>query len=283
MSWESSTLVKSTLRELEGAVTYADYHRLADQLFKYATPGEIEALVLRVTAASPFRVFIRNFYKLITQHTGIAGYHCDHVSDAISRYSGGVTAHTVIVAFCGSSQLLHGPTATVLQYFPCESFDILVLRDPDMQGFTKGIAGFANNFTDLIAKLRTQFAFDRYSYIRCFGGSSGGAAALAAGQLLGASRLVSFVGRPPTQSNTYGQTSGADELQEIISAGPDSAGPAFAVFGANNAKDKKGAEELSKFLDLALVPVEGIADHNILGVLHRNGSMSAILHRVGLL
>lgn len=284
MSWESSRLVKSTLQELEGTLTHADYQRLADRLFKYATPGELEALVLRVTAASPFRVWLRGLYELVTLHTGIPNaYHGDHVSPAISRYSGGRTAHTVIVAFCGRSQLLHGPTATILQYFPCESFDVLVLRDPDIKGFTKGIAGFADSFTELITKLRTQFALDHYSEIRCFGGSSGGAAALAAGQLLGASRLVSFVGQPPSQSKSYGQTSGAEELREIISAGPDGAGRAFAVFGADNREDLKGAEALSKFLNLTLVPIEGIADHNIIGVLHRNGTMSVLWQKVGFL
>jgi hypothetical protein len=284
MSWESSTLVRSTLQELEGTPTNADYQRLAGRLLGYATPGELEVLAHRVAAEGPFGVWLRGLYELVTRHTRTPNaFYGDHVSRAISRYSGGATAHTIIVAFCGKSRLLHGPTATILQYFPCESFDVLVLRDPDVRGFTKGIAGYANSFTGLIAKLRTQFAFDNYSEIRCFGCSSGGAAALAAGQLLGASRLVSFVGQPPSQSGSYGRTSGADELREIISAGPDGAGRAFAIFGADNAEDVKGAEALSHVLNLTLVPIEGVDDHNIIGVLHRSGVMSSILRKVGLL
>jgi hypothetical protein len=239
---------------------------------------------MSLTAPGPFRNWLRDTYALVTRHVATpAAFDCDYSSAGISRYSGRGRASTVLVIFCGRAQILAGPTASVLQYFQPESFDILVLRDQQMQGFTKGIAGFAGSFTDLIDRLRRDFDFDGYNEIRCMGGSSGAAAALAAGQLLGSSKLVSFGGRPPSQSTGHGDTAGAEELQRHISAGPDGAGRAFAVFGADNADDVKGAEALAELLNLTLVPLDGIADHSLIGALHRNGTMPAILQKVGLL
>jgi hypothetical protein len=284
MHSQPSTLIASTLLALENSGGQADYQRIAGDILKYATPREIESLVMQVTAPSPFRNWLRDTYALVTRHRAApAAYDCDYASPGISRYSGGDSARTVVVIFCGKAQILAGPTASVLQYFPPEAFDILVLRDPALQGFTTGVTGFADSFTGLIDRLRSSFDLDRYEEIRCMGGSSGSAAALAAGQLLGASRLVSFGGRPPSQSVSHGNTADAEELERLISGGPDGAGRAFAVFGADNAEDSAAAQALSKLLSLTLVPLAGIADHSTIGALHRTGGLSATLQEVGLL
>jgi hypothetical protein len=284
MHQRRSTLVAATLDQLEKASSDDDRQRIARDILKYATPGELETLVMSVTARGPFRNWLRDTYALVTRHVSTpAPYDCDYSSPGVSHFTGGGTARVIVTMFCGRAQVLSGPTASILQYFPPQSFEILVLRDPQAHGFTRGIAGFADSFTDLIEKLRTEFDLGRFDEIRCMGSSSGSAAALAAGQLLGASRLVSFGGRPPSRSASFGGTEGAEELERHISAGPDGADRAFAVFAADNAEDGNSARALSKFLNLTLVPVEGIADHAIIAALHRIGQMSAILQKVGLL
>jgi hypothetical protein len=283
MSAGPSTIVASTLQELEKASSEADNQRIAIDVLKYATPGEIDTLLQSLTAPSPFRNWLRGLHVHVTRHTGEpAAFHCDYSSESISRYSNGGGAKTLIAGFCGKSQLIHGPTAVLLQYFP-QSFDVLILRDPSRMGFSKGVPDYANSFPEFVEKLRAEFELDRYEDIRCLGGSSGAAAAFAAGQLLGASKLVSFSGRPPSQSRRYGQTDVSENLERYISATAGGPERAFAVFGSDNAHDVSGADALTRLLSVTLVPIDGVADHNIIRPLHTNGELTSILQRVGLL
>jgi hypothetical protein len=94
-------------------------------------------------------------------------------------------------------------------------------------------------------RLHADFHMDNYKDIRCFGCSGGGAAALAAGAMLQASKMVSFSGQPPSNSSTGG-TAAATDFENHIRTAVGSAGKAFAVFGANNPKDAHGAQRLAQ-------------------------------------
>jgi hypothetical protein len=282
MSAGASTIVASTLQELEKARSEADNQRIAIEVMKYATPLEIDGL-LQSMGPSPFRNWLRGLHVHVTRHTGKpAAFDCDYSSEAVSRYSNGGNSKTLIAGFCGKSQLIHGPTAVLLQNLP-QSCDILILRDLSRMGFSKGVPGYADSFQEFIEKLRAEFDLDRYEDIRCMGGSSGAAAAFAAGQLLNASKLVSFSGRPPSLSRRYGESEVADGLERHIAEGPAGPDRAFAVFGADNANDVNGADALTRLLNVTLIPIDGVADHNIIRPLHVSGELPGILQRVGLL
>jgi hypothetical protein len=283
MSRQASTLVASTLVRVENASSDPELQRIAADLMKYATPGEVQSLVESLTAASPFRNWLRDLYANITRHIATpAPFRCDYSSDAVSHYSVDDGARILIAGFCGKSQLIHGPTAVLLQNLP-HSADVLVLRDRGRQGFTKGIPDFADSFPGLIERLRAEFDLGRYEDIRCLGGSSGAAAAFAMGQMLGASKLVSFGGRSPSRSEVYGDTPDAAVLEGHITSGPPGTGRAFAVYGNGNANDFVGAESLARLLDVTLVPVDDVEHHNIIRPLHKRGELPAVLRTVGLL
>jgi hypothetical protein len=181
--------------------------------------------------------------------------------------------------FCGRAQMLSSPTAILLQYFSPDA-DVLVLRDPSQKAFTDGIAGYADTFPGLVDALRGEFDFGRYRTLRCIGTSSGGAAAIAAGALLGASPTASFCGhlsRDQQRTNPL-----ATDIDGTIENATGSAERFFAVFGQDNPHDRANAENLARVFALTLYPVPGIEAHNVVRTLHDQGRLAGVLADLGL-
>ena len=132
-------------------------------------------------------------------------------------------------------------------------------------------------------RIRTDLNTDDWSEIRCFGVSSGGAPALLAGTLLGAKRVLSICGRPPSISPEYGKIRGAIALEKCIRECSTDPERTSAVYAEGNRADKAYARQLAALMDLTLKSVPNHVDHNIIEPLHRRGELAAFLRTVGLL
>lgn len=279
------SLVLTTLKNLASAHDEADRYRVSVDLMKYAAPAEIRILVENSTIEpGPFRSWLHDLdANVVLNRSTYAAFKHARLAEGVSLYSNGEGSKTLVMGFCGQAHFLCVPTPVLLQYFPEDSFDFLVLRDPERKGFSTGSLGYARSFPELVQRLRSELNVGRYRDVRCFGVSSGGAPALAAGVILGASKLVSFCGRPPTVSQSYGDTAASIAIENCLKESRVENGRAFAVFGADNRTDSGNARSLARLLNIKLMPIRASADHNVITPLHQRGELGAMFQAVGLL
>ncbi len=138
------------------------------------------------------------------------------VSENISLYSGAHPGRRLLFAFAGRGVGMFMPTALALQYFVPEGCDVVALHDPARVGFISGIFGYADSFSDVIEQLRKDIDLGAYESIGVYGISSGGAAALAAGVLLGAPTASCFSGHMPMASKRRSERPGADTMEALL-------------------------------------------------------------------
>ena len=179
--------VLATLERLSTCKTETDYYPVRISVTQYATPRDLETLLNHPATQrhAQFCGWLDEQLDLaLLQHASLSDAVLVSGRDSISFYSERPGRDTLLIGFCGRAQLLFLPTAVVLQYFGRRA-DFLVLRDLKQRGFEAGIADYAEGFANLITALEREFEFGRYTHIRCMGSSGGGAAALAAGAVLG--------------------------------------------------------------------------------------------------
>lgn len=204
------------------------------------------------------------------------------------RHEAGVSGKSLLVCFCGVAHRMMVPIPVFLQLIPADRFDVLVLKDPSGRDYLGGVPGFGGDLQQVAAGIRTRLDFQAYGDVRCLGVSSGGAAALYAGLLLGAARAVAIGGRHPSLATRRGTFMGLGRSPagcEFDRAVGELAGRAttrlLAVFGGDAPRDRQGAESLRQHLPACeLVPVGAISDHNLLACLLRDGDAQAFLDEV---
>jgi hypothetical protein len=270
---------------MKSAQNVATFYRVSIDLQKFATPDDIKALFERRTTFEP------GFAKLVSDLSDLVFlqnkdcHRFDHrpLSNSVSLYVGSPDNKRILIGFCGKAQLLTLPIPVVLQYFPPGSYDVAFVRDPVRLGFTTGSSGYAESFTDMIERLRRDLNLDRYEKIFCMGTSGGGAAALAGGTLLDAASAASFCGRPPTTSSIYGQAKSTVDMEAVIRKSRLPKERAFALYGTENRQDKEHARQLAKLMDLTVLPMPGISDHNLAAGLHIDGRLGQVFQAIGFL
>lgn len=284
MNEQQKSTVATALATLKASPSQDGLYRLSYDLMQLLSPQELVELAQHPDVpAGVFQDWLVRFDKDARKYAPVAhGYKAHHRAYGVSFYSSGPGKRIIQIGFCGQAHLLGIPTPIVLQYFPDETFDFLVLRDPQMNGFTGGIFRYAETFDDIIARLRTDFALDGYDEIRCFGVSGGGAAAIAAGLMLGATVMVSFSGRPPTLSTTIGTTPGAVAMEKTLREAKGHTARISAVYGDANERDKNNTAALAKLIDMEVITVP-VSTHSVLVPLHQEGKLDETLRRVGLL
>lgn len=272
-----------TLAALGACKTAADFYRIQIDLQQHATPAEVAFLTTRpMRWPQEFDTWLDALFAMMTlNNRRIEPFSTRRLNDHISLYEGTGSRGVLAIGFCGVAGLLFMPIPYLLQYFAAENTDVLVLRDPTRAGFIAGVRGYAGSFRDLMDGLRRDLNFPRYGDIRIFGTSGGGAAALAAGVLVGSARAVSFSGHLPTSSQRYAAEAATTDLEDVLRTAPARPGD-FCVYGAANQRDAANAVELANLLQLRLYPVASVADHNVVFDLHRRHLLSDVLADVGL-
>jgi len=280
-----TAMVLSALDAIRNANSPADYYKISMNLQRFATPADFVALVGNQTIAKgDFRDWLVKFHDFILLHSKEA------IQSQIKRVSNSnflfhnerSGKRILVIGFCGRGGILLLPIAVWLQYLLPEA-DVLVIDDPGHKGFTTGILNHSCSFHEMLERLSRDFSIDTYDEVRCFGTSGGGAAALAAGIVLDASKMVSICGRRPTYSSSYGRTQPALDMESILRSSPARKENAFAVFGDGDLKDRTNAQQLAAIMEITRVPVPNVDHHNAPHELHTKGTFSDLFRRTGLL
>jgi hypothetical protein len=221
---------------------------------------------------------------ILLQNPQPKAYRRLQIANGVSLYASGASkGKTLILGLCGGSDDLCAATALILQYFPDESYDFLVLRDVQRKGFTVGILGYGTSPQAAADRLKVDTDVTRYRDVRCFGVSAAGAAALLFGTMMNASRSVCIGGRPPTLSATSGQTEPARQLEDQLKSCINP-GRALVVHTAGHAIDAENARRIAQLNGcFELFEVPGMAEHALIEPLDRQGRLRDFLRDVGLL
>lgn len=280
------SILHHAVQKIPGA-TEAELYGVSLGLMRFATPAEIGWLAGNPSVPNGrFRDWLIQLDWNIRLHRrDRAAYQHRRLADGVSLFSAGGDAagKTLMIGVCGQTHMLCSPTAVLLQYFPEDTHDVVVLRDKARRSYTTGSLGYADTFPTLIERLRVDLNVKGYRDLKCFGVSSGGAAALALGLVLAASANVSLCGRPATVSASYGGSPEAVAFDRFIRDAPKRADVTFAVHGADNETDSRNARGLADLTPLQLMPVAGLADHNLVTPLHARGDLDGLFRTVGLL
>lgn len=274
--------VQRVLTDLTRCTSPTDYYRVQLEINKYASPSDVAVLSNRpIQWSEDFDGWLNGLTAVVASiRKEPAPYQLHELDRATSLYSGEARASKLIVGFSGRAGLLLMPIAAVLQYLAPTGADLLVVREGYRGDERNG--GNGGSFVDMIERLRAAVGMTRYQEIRTFGTSAGGAAALAVGVLIGATRAASFSGHLPSSGVTYRGSASVAEIEDILRG----ARPATAfscVYAADNKFDVKNAMALSRFLPLRHFPIAGVSEHNIVYALHKRNELAKVFADVGLI
>jgi hypothetical protein len=263
----------------------ADYYRISLEILRYATPLDVTALAeSKAIGSGVFKDWLTKFRDMVMHHNPqMTMYRQGRVASGVTLYSSGGDRRekVLLVGLCGRARNLCCATAMFLQYFPDTAYDLVVLTDATKIGFTGGILGYAQPFVAAIEKLRADLEIEGYRETRTLGVSSGGSPALLAAALLKSTRAVCIGGKLPTDSDEYGKTPAAIELEAALRK--TELDRAVAVFASGNSVDVANAQKLAKVVRVTLMAIPDMDDHALIEPLDRRGELTGFFHSVGLL
>ena len=267
--------------------TPADYYRLQIALENECSPEEVLALVEpRDRLPVPARKWIerlegmmRRVNETIEPFTRVA------VAENVQFYGRGGRpdgSRSLLLCFCGNFQRPLLPVPLFLQHVPAQDFDVVVFRDPTKMLFLDGVPGYLERLEELPDRLARDLPLNEYASVRCFGTSAGGAAALAAGAVLGAERALAFGGGHPSLSEGTLPSEGAriDAFDSVFGKAACTSTRMLALFGAQNERDRANAASLARaFEGVRVAEVPGVGGHNMFYELFESGELSPFLGR----
>jgi hypothetical protein len=184
---------------------------------------------------------------------------------------------SLVVAFTGIALRMMLPVAGFLQALPAERCDVLVLRDPDRVCFLQGVPGYAPDIRALASRLAADLPMDRYTDRCCVGTSSGGAAALVLGPLIGARVALALGGGHP-HALTQRAPPGTDRAAfDTLLAAPPQPTRRICAFGDGFPRDGVRARLLAMMCHADLLEVRGVGVHGVLTGLAARKSMARFL------
>lgn len=255
--------------------TPAGAYRVAIDIENRFTPAEVNALPL-FTGGLP-RETRRQLWKtrrmMRRGHPRIRTYQRSETARNATLYRGAPTADRLLVVFCGIAGRPMIPTPVFLQFIPETRHDVLMLRDPTGNAYTHGVPGLGNDLQETLNQLAGQIDFTRYRETRALGVSSGGAAALCTGILLGSTLALSFGGRHPSCSRRARTGNRADRFDTLVAPLLAESGTWLANFRAeNHPADEEGARSLRATLPACRdLVVTGTSNHILLAELAGQG------------
>jgi len=261
------------------------YRKLIDIDIEYA-PLEVTAL-WKMKAQLPEKAlaYIQNNIKMMAVGSAaVRAYERINFGGSVCFYKGpkdSLKKKVLLVCFCGNADRMMLPTALFLQFLPDTIFDVLICRDTAKAGYLKGVAGYVNKLSELPARMAQDLNLADYESTLCMGCSSGAAAALYAGVLLGSRRALSIGGTHPSEYSKSptpldlkpGEKCDFDHFVE----GPlrVSKTELVCVFGELHQADVIGAQKLKNFLPTCkFCSVKGLDNHDILYSLYGTSQLT---------
>jgi hypothetical protein len=197
--------------------TTADHYRVQIDAENFLSPAEIAGLAAMGDALPPqAHTWVQRLLNLGGRiRRDLQPYTRRALGENAMLYEGIASedaSRILVVGFSGVANRMMLPVAPFLQALPAARCDVLVLRDPARTAFLRGVPGYAPDLPALAARLGADLPLSRYAERRCIGTSSGGAAALAFGTLIGASVALSLGGTHPRGMATAGVPPGPERF-----------------------------------------------------------------------
>lgn len=256
--------------------TENEWNRLHIDLENALVPQELAELARFNETAGRFKKTANWLAKLRRLSPGIIDaprhYEEKRLHPNLTLYRGAPhkQGRQLLMAFAGNAGRVMLPTPVFLQLFDPKAWDVLIVRKQPGQSLY-------GNESELRPVAKTAAALceaDQYASTCCIGTSSGGFAAVMSAPVVGARSAISVGGRiPPAMADAFVDELAA-ELRGIN---------VFCVHGAEFENDAASARQMAVRIGGEVVPVQGVARHNVLaGLLMDGGDINALFRRIGL-
>jgi hypothetical protein len=187
----------------------------------------------------------------------------------------------LIFGFCGAANRLMMPISCVLQYWPADACDLVLLRDPAKLCYIFGIPPYAASLAALAQRLASEFAAEDYRRLVCYGTSMGGFVALQCGVLMQADAAISIGGRyawhPPRLRREPTEPVPAFDPLCACNA---STSTELVCYHSANPLDVQDATALACVMPVRRVALSETSEHNFLLVLRERGQLGEFYDRV---
>lgn len=269
----------------------AQHYRRLIEVENLWTPHELQALVEVQSAFNDeIRVMLEKTAQLLlADGRPMRPFDRHDLTPEVTLYrdpaAGQEEERHLLIAFCGNANRMMLPTSVFLNQLPEQCFDVLMLRDPSMLHYLKGIQGFAADPMSLLERIREVRPVARYREISVLGTSAGGGPALYFAIALGAARGISVGGTLPVSAPSIVANAGEPgaptgrELDVLFAAANSVQRPTLSVvFGERYAPDIDGANALqSRFPRCRRIRIRGLDSHGVFPYLARKGTMRALM------
>jgi hypothetical protein len=251
------------------------YRKLIDIDIEYA-PLEVAGLwEMKAQLPEKAIAYIQNNIKMMAVGSAaVRAYERINFGGSVCFYKGPkdfLKKKVLLVCFSGNADRMMLPTALFLQFLPDTIYDVLICRDSAKAAYLKGVAGYVDKLSELPDRMAQDLNLADYESTLCMGCSSGAAAALYAGVLLGSRRALSIGGKHPSE---YSKSQTPLTLKPGEKCDFDhfvegqlgvSKTELVCVFGELHQADVIGAQKLKNFLPTCKVwSIKGLDNHDIL-------------------
>ncbi|CAH0252703.1 hypothetical protein [Roseomonas sp. CECT 9278] len=274
--------------ELARCATTADRYRLQIEAENELSPAEIDALHARAAGLpDASRDWVDKLAAMCRRiRDPIQPFRRRALAPEVSFFEGSAppgAPRALVVAFAGVAKRMMLPLGPFLQGLPADRCDVLVLRDPDRLAFLAGLPGYAADLPALAARIATDLPMARYSGAACIGASSGGAAALAFGPLIGAGVAVSLGGLHPRGMPLRHAATPIDRyVFDALRAGtPKAATRLVCAHGEDFLRDCVRSRLLAMTVPGSeVLVVRGVALHGVVAGLFQRNALARFLEEV---
>lgn len=192
------------------------------------------------------------------------------------------SGRTVVVAFTGDAHRLMMPISLLLQQFPADRYEMLMLSDFRRSLYLRGIDGLGSDFPETLERIRTLIPAPSEGRVVTLGTSAGGLAAIWAAIELGLPRAVSVGGVTPDEIGERVQTQGMSTpgFDDAIRRNAGRLPEVLLVSGEQNDRDNRKALSMAGRLHATLISVPDCANHNVLHALWSRGELRPFLARL---
>lgn len=274
--------------ELARCETTADRYRVQIEAENELSPAEIAALHAAASELpEPSRAWVDKLAAMCRRiRDPIQPFRRRALGPGVSFLEGSAAPgapRALVVAFTGVAQRMMLPLAPFLQGLPADRCDVVVLRDPNRLAFLAGLPGYAPDLPALAARLAADLPMDRYAGRYCVGASSGGAAALAFGPLVGARIALSLGGLHPRCMALRGAPAEIDRyvFERLREAGPRAATRLVCAHGADFLRDCVRSRLLAMTVPGSeVLVVRSVALHGVVAGLFLRDALARFLEQV---
>jgi hypothetical protein len=265
----------------QGCRSQNEFNRLHIGIENIATPPEMAGLSV-LTARDGLPAASRSWLDTTRQFeptvfSSPQGFERRALSKCVTIYEDRRAAPPqkgLLVAFTGNARRMMMPIPVFLQFIDSSAWDVVVVHKGSRASYLLGVEELADDLPSAARAIAEAASARNHRRTLTMGVSGGGAAAILAAIFVGVERGISVCGAPPKMP-------------------PPALGPALAeaqaagtrpqlrlVYGTESPHDRQSALALQRAFGGELFPIPGIANHNVLAVLQRQGELAGYMRSV---